>query len=130
MSIRTKKIGGIDGCEIWIVSGVRVRNELDIDFTCGGHHLVYPSYVPAGEIWIDDVLGPLDRAATILHEAVEHFLMREKRWGYDRAHDTASSVELPFRSTLARLGQRMGSSPAQGVTRACAAFDRWLADLA
>ncbi len=101
-----RKLGTIDDCIVWLVDGERVRNELDIDFTCGGHHLVYPWYVPKGEIWIDNALGPLDATATLLHEAVEHCLMRDRKWNYDRAHDAASAAELPLRKRMTKARPR------------------------
>ncbi len=100
--VHIKKLGTIADCIVWLVDGERVRNELDIDFTCGGHNLVYPRYVPRGEIWIDDALGPLDATATLLHEAVEYCLMRDRKWSYDRAHDAASAAEMPLRKKMAR----------------------------
>ena len=99
---RIRLLGYVTGLAVYLVDGERVRNELDIDFTCGGNEAVYPNYVPKGEIWIDDVLGPLDQTATILHEIVERNLMLGKGWSYERAHDAASSRERPFRSILKR----------------------------
>lgn len=103
---RLNRIGRLDGIALYIVDGERIRNEIDIDFTCGGHHLVYPWYIPAGEVWIDNALGGLDRTATILHEMVELNLMARKGWSYDRAHDAASTAEAPFRTWLAQRKRR------------------------
>lgn len=97
---RTCYLGNITGLAIYVVDGEHVRNEIDLDFTQGGNNAVYPNYVPRGEIWIDDVLGTLDRTATLLHEIVELNLMTSKGWGYDRAHDAASAAERPFRREL------------------------------
>lgn len=103
---RTRYLGHVRDLAIYLVDGERVRNELDIDFTCGGNEAVYPNYVPKGEIWIDDALSALDRTATLLHEIVERDLMIEKRWSYDRAHDAASARERPFRKALRKQPPR------------------------
>jgi len=95
---RVRRVGRIGRLTIYLVSGVAVRNQLDIDFTQGGNEAIYPSYVPAGEIWIDAVLGPRDRAATILHEMVERHLMIRHGQDYDHAHDVASARERVFRT--------------------------------
>ena len=97
-SPRLKRLGLIGGLVIYSVSGVQIRNNTDVDFTCGGNSAIYPSYVPVGEIWIDAVLGPRDRAATILHEMVELYLMLRHGMDYDHAHDIASAHERVFRT--------------------------------
>jgi hypothetical protein len=99
---RLRFLGHVNGLVIYLVDGELVRNEIDIDFTCGGNEAVYPNYVPKGEIWIDDALSALDRTATLLHEIVERNLMMGKGWSYDRAHDAASAAERPFRRDLKR----------------------------
>ena len=101
-SPRLRMLGFVAGLSVYLVDGEKVRNQLDIDFTCGGNEAVYPNYVPKGEIWIDNVLRPLDATATLLHEIVERNLMVNKGWSYERAHDAASAREKPFRRELAR----------------------------
>jgi hypothetical protein len=98
---RLRYLGKVAGLTIYLVSGVKVRNQIDIDFTCGGNEAVYPSYVPAGEIWLDDAAGPLDRTATALHEIVERDQMMRFGKDYDHGHDVASAHERPFRQALA-----------------------------
>lgn len=99
---RTRYLGKVAGLTVYLVSGVHVRNNTDIDFTCGGNEAVYPSYVPANEIWLDDAAGPLDRTATALHEIVERHQMMENGLSYDDAHEIASATERPFRRELAK----------------------------
>ena len=101
-SPRTHYLGKVAGLSIYLVSGVDVRNNTDIDFTCGGNEAVYPSYVPPGEIWLDDAAGPLDRTATALHEIVERDQMMRFGKSYDDAHEVASATERPFRRELAK----------------------------
>jgi hypothetical protein len=97
---RLRYLGHVTGLAVYVVDGEHIRNEIDVDFTCGGNEAVYPNYVPANEIWIDNALAPLDATATLLHEIVERNLMMRKDWGYDRAHDAASAAERPFRKEL------------------------------
>jgi hypothetical protein len=99
---RLRYLGKVAGLSIYLVSGVTVRNQTDIDFTCGGNEAVYPSYVPPGEIWLDDAAGPLDRTATCLHEIVERDQMMRFGKDYDAGHEVASATERPFRRELAK----------------------------
>ena len=117
---RLKRIGTVAGWTVYLVSGERVRNEIHLDFTQGGNEGVY-TYVPAGEIWIDDAMHALDRTATVLHEIVECELMLRHGLTYDDAHDVALEVERKFRSGLMRKrpsGVDLG--------RVAAAFDEWM----
>lgn len=66
--------------KIWIVNGELVRDLLFIDFTEGGHDLVYP-FIPKNEIWIDDDVFPEELKFILLHEMHERNLM-EKGWAY------------------------------------------------
>ena len=99
---RTKYLGKVAGLTVYLVSGVDVRNNTDIDFTCGGNEAVYPSYVPPNEIWLDDAAGPLDRTATALHEIVERDQLMRFGKNYEDAHEVASATERPFRRELAK----------------------------
>jgi hypothetical protein len=99
---RLRYLGKVAGLSVYVVSGQYVRNKLDIDFTMGGNEAIYPTYVPVGEIWLDDAAHALDRTATTLHEMVERDLMLHHGMDYDHAHDVASSRERVFRKELAR----------------------------
>ncbi len=98
---RIRYLGKVAGLAIYLVSGVDVRNNTDIDFTCGGNEAVYPSYVPPGEIWLDDAAGPLDRTATALHEIVE----RDQMMRFGKSYDDAHGARLGLG---ARIRQKMG----------------------
>lgn len=106
-SPRLRCLGRVAGLPIYLVSGEKVRNEIDIDFTQGGNDGVYPFYVSEGEIWIDDALHGLDRTATALHEMVERDLMVHHGMAYDPAHEIASSYERAFRKDLKRADVTM-----------------------
>ena len=99
---KLKYLGTIEGLKIYRVSGEYIRNHIDIDFTQGGNESVYQLYVPKNDIWVDDSTTALDQTATALHEIVEHWLMSNRGYDYDKAHDCASETELPFRKELAR----------------------------
>ncbi len=99
---RLRLLGRVAGLSVYLVDGERVRDEIDVDFVNGGNEAVYPSYVPPGEIWIDDAQHALDRTATALHELVERDLMLHHGMGYDRAHDAANVRERAFRRQLLR----------------------------
>jgi len=103
---RLQRLGKVSGLDVYLVSGEYVRNNIDIDFTCGGQEAVYPSYVPPGEIWLDDAAGPLDRTATCLHEIVERDQMMRHGKDYNDAHEVASATERPFRRELAKSPPR------------------------
>ena len=93
--IRLKKMLNIGLVTVWLVDGCKVRTYLDIDFTCGGHGYRY-LYIPLNEIWIDNGLQEADLGPTILHEAVERALMKDKMT-YNDAHDFASKTEMMAR---------------------------------
>lgn len=99
---RIKRLGYISGLPIYVVSGEKVRNEIDLDFTQGGNEAAYPGYVPPGEIWIDDAMHVLDRLATIFHEIVERNMVLYGGIDYDDAHDIALEREKIFRAELLR----------------------------
>jgi hypothetical protein len=118
---RLRLLGRVADLPVYLVSGQQVRDKTDIDFTMGGNEGVYPTYVPAGEIWIDDAAGTPDRMATTLHEIVERELMIHHGWTYDRAHDAASAAERPFRKDLARRPPKTFDA-----ARVTAVYQAWL----
>jgi hypothetical protein len=77
--------------KVWVVSGELVRDLFFIDFTEGGHDIVY-NFVPKNEIWLDDDLSQRERKFVLLHEACERNLML-KGTDYSHAHMAASSKE-------------------------------------
>lgn len=98
---RIKLLGTIlpDDCKIFIVDGMQVRNEFNIEFVLGGHHYVGPNYerIPEDEIWVEDTGDTQDVAADTAHEIVERILMKFTDMEYDDAHEVASSVEKVLR---------------------------------
>lgn len=94
-----KKLG--NGVTVWLVHGDLVRTVLDLDFTQGGHELVY-SWIPPGDVWIDNDLEWQERGFVILHEIHERNLM-EKGMCYDDAHASSSALEQSCRIQIDNL---------------------------
>lgn len=80
---------------IWIVNEEEIRNQLFIEFTEGGHDLVYP-WIPENEIWIGDDVKVKERVFIILHELIERRLMK-KGLNYNKAHEKATFFEQMVR---------------------------------
>ncbi len=80
----------------WLVDGDLIRKDYDDDFTEGGHDLVYATFIPPGEMWLDDEDEPPEMPFFALHELTERGLMLTGI-PYDRAHHEASRVELEAR---------------------------------
>jgi len=89
------------GVQVWVVRGEMVRDRFYVDFTEGGHDLVY-SFVPKGEVWLDDDLSIKERGFVLLHELHERGLMVRGR-GYEEAHKSASRIEYECRKKPERL---------------------------
>ncbi len=86
-----------DGFQVWVVDGKAVRDQFDVNFTEGGHHLRY-KYIPENEIWLDDDLVPGERGPLLEHELSEVHLMQDGM-GYLKAHESANLVELVDRES-------------------------------
>jgi len=99
---RLRLLGRVAGLPIYLVDGETIRDDIDVDFVNGGNEAVYPSYIPPGEIWIDDAQHAIDRTATALHELIERDLMLHHGMSYDSAHDAANGHERAFRKDLER----------------------------
>ncbi|MDD8026400.1 MAG: hypothetical protein PHI34_07790 [Acidobacteriota bacterium] len=89
-----KKYSG--AVKVWIIQGGLVRSLYFIDFTEGGHDLVYPHFIPKNEVWLDDDLSPKERRFVLLHELHERRLMG-LGWPYFKAHRSASKIEYHCR---------------------------------
>jgi hypothetical protein len=95
--------------EIWRVDGGKVRDRYYIDFTIGGHDRVY-SFIPKGEVWIDDDVDMDELYDSILHELWERSFMGEGT-EYEDAHEKATKREQKERKnpdeTLADLEEAL-----------------------
>ena len=119
---RLRLMGYVTGLPVYLVSGEKVRNEIDIDFTQGGNEAAYPGYVPVDEIWIDDAMHALDRIATIFHEIIELNLVKYGGMDYDKAHEIACKREIEFRKELAK--KQPTSTDLRLVTRALKPYSK------
>lgn len=94
------------GVTVWIVNGRLVRSGFDLDFTAGGHDLVYSRFVPQREVWIDDDAAEGERPFILIHELRERDLM-SKGWSYNNAHDSANRFESACRRGLVDLEEAL-----------------------
>lgn len=94
-----------DKISVLLVSGRLVRSIFDINFTEGGHDLVY-GYIPKKEVWLDNDLTEKERPYVILHELYERSLM-EKGISYDDAHRKASKAEWQSRHDEKKLRENL-----------------------
>ncbi len=85
-----------DGLSIVYVDGSVVRKYIDPEFIFGGHSFVY-SYVPEKEIWVDNLMNPLELPYIILHEKIERKLMEKEGKNYDIAHYFATAYDREAR---------------------------------
>lgn len=90
---------------IWLVRGDLVRSVFNIQFTEGGHDLVF-YFVPNNEIWLDDDVLTKERPYIILHELYERSLMA-KGATYEKAHRKASKIEWQARQDKNKLQENL-----------------------
>lgn len=83
------------GISIWLVDGKSVRSKFTVDFTQGGHGMIY-GFIPKNEIWIDNAISAKERDAVILHEVNEMGLMKDGM-PYHPAHRRSSLKEIKYR---------------------------------
>jgi len=93
--VKLEKFETRDGIDIWLVDGELVRNFFDVEFTEGGHDLIYP-FIPQGEVWIDDDVNDGEREYVVIHELSERGHMN-KGLTYNQAHRLALQAELDER---------------------------------
>jgi hypothetical protein len=91
-----------DGAKIYLVDGPYVRGRFFVDFTEGGHGMVY-EWIPNNEIWVEDMKDELDQGINLNHEIYEYTLMKyvPSQKKYDNAHESAANVEALVREAIA-----------------------------
>jgi hypothetical protein len=82
--------------KLWIVDGNLVRSFYSTEYTEGGHGYVYP-WVPKDEIWVEEAVDRRERPFIVIHEYLEHRLMRDRKLDYETAHAICSKVEFHCR---------------------------------
>lgn len=90
---------GPDALDVMVVDGEYVRRHIDVDFTMGGNPSRY-SYVPHGELWVERILETNDTISTIVHEAIEHRLMKNAGLSYADAHAAANQIDADLRAAI------------------------------
>lgn len=101
-----------DGTEIYVVDGPYVREQYFVDYVEGGHGYVY-TWIPKNEIWIEDMMDPIDQALNLLHEIYEYTLMKyTKIKTYDEAHKDTALVESLIREAMANKPTLKKNKPA------------------
>lgn len=90
---------------VYLVYGEFVRDIYLTEYAEGGHDLVY-SFIPQGEVWIEELLHPSERKFIILHELHERFLMSQGK-DYPHAHKGATIIEDHFRENPNGLEARI-----------------------
>lgn len=86
-----KKIGRRGKIAIWLVDGLRIRRDLDPEFTNYGQHFKF-FYIPEDEFWIDREAVPDERGYFIDHLLTEWKWMKRGE-GYLQALDKADLIE-------------------------------------
>lgn len=94
-----------NGIKVKLVNGKLVRSVLNLDFTQGGHSLVY-EFVPEDEVWIDNDIEWQERGFVILHELNELLKMKEG-WTYSKAHADSSALEQKCRKNPEELHEAL-----------------------
>lgn len=98
-AIRRRDCGEIAGHRVFAIDGAVVRDFVYPDFVAGGNEGRY-RFNPPGELWVEETMVPADFSAVLLHELDEKILMVAQGIDYDRAHEHATSVEVPYRRAL------------------------------
>ncbi|HVX11017.1 MAG TPA: hypothetical protein VHC22_07550 [Pirellulales bacterium] len=81
---------------VWRIDGHLARCYYKTDYTEGGHGYVYP-WVPKNQIWIEKDIHLSELPFITAHEYTELRLMRDRGFGYDKAHEICSKVEFDLR---------------------------------
>lgn len=100
-----------DGVHLYLIDAEYVRDNIDIDYTMGGHGYVYPNYIPENEVWIDAEMNKEDQFTTCIHELTERNLMKNKDMNYSDAHEEASNQEHKVRKLIGEKEIRDDKKP-------------------
>lgn len=92
---RLKLLHRSGALRVYLVDSHAVR-KLYGDWTMGGHHRVYPDFIPKNEVWIAEEVFDPERKLCTLHELNEYKLMGGGQ-DYDAAHDASTALEQRYR---------------------------------
>lgn len=111
--IKIKKLWTLkENIEIWLVEGIQIRNTHYIDFTQGGHDLVY-DFVPKNNIFIDNDVIKEERLYILIHEFIERSLM-STYVDYEIAHILANKLEEYYRKSSVEEAEKFLISLLEG----------------
>lgn len=85
-----------ENVKVWLVDGELIRDIFDLNFSDGGHDLIYP-YIPKNEIWIDNTTNEEEIKHILLHESHERMLLKSGM-KYIEAHKLATREEYKSRN--------------------------------
>jgi hypothetical protein len=94
--LKKTKLGKVGNYIVYQVDDQYIRDCIDVDFVLAGNFARYP-YVPEDEIWVSDLTKPSDYGPTLVHEAIETYLMTKYYLDYEKAHNIANIFESRFR---------------------------------
>jgi hypothetical protein len=100
---KLKRLEDMDGIQVWLVDGEKIRDDVYTDFTEGGHDKVY-DWIPPGEIWVDNNISAKERPYVIAHEYNERLQMADGVQ-YNPAHNRASFYERYLRHAVPNIGR-------------------------
>jgi hypothetical protein len=95
-------VGEKDGFKIWIVDGAVIRHNIFNEFIYGGNDERY-TFVPEGEIWVDNSISSEEFETTVAHEINERNLMAKFRMAYFDAHDSSLALEVQMRRNYKKI---------------------------
>ena len=104
----------VSNISIYLVDGQYVRDNLWLDFTEGGHDLVY-DWIPDNEVWIDFDINSSEVVYVMCHELIERLMMFEGM-PYEEAHTVvACNLEAYLRENpdeaQAKFEELLGKQP-------------------
>lgn len=94
-----------NGIKVWLVKGDLVRALFYPDFTQGGHEFVY-SFIPPGEVWLDDDLYKKEIPFVLIHELHERRLMSQGD-KYDPSHEESNKIEYSCRQNPKEIEKQL-----------------------
>lgn len=103
-NIYRQKYSSMDGIDIWIVDGSKVRREIFPDFGFSGNDLAY-NFIPKNEIWIDGQVSCEETETSVKSELSERTLMGNGLT-YDEAYSTMVKDIKEYRAGLHRRAIR------------------------
>lgn len=91
-----KYVSTYGDAKIFHVDGNYVRNNIEVEFTLGGHGFRY-KFIPKDEIWIEKLENKADMDSNLIHEMIERSLMKDYGTPYEEAHNYAAQKEQKVR---------------------------------